>query len=286
MRDGHELTEQKRGYLKGDFELFHLKDMKSMQFEYHYHDFNKIFIFISGDVTYLIEGRAYSLKPWDILFVNNREIHKPIIDPDTLYERIVIYVNPDFLEKHSDECSLFTCFDLANERNSNLLRLDGVRLKDLKQILAKLEEAIRSKGFGSHILKNSIFLQLLVTLSRELLGTESSAETSDIVSDEAIQLILDYINANISSDLSIDTLASIFFTSRYHLMHKFKLQTGYSVHSYILQKRLIKADHLVKSGRPIAQAAEESGFYDYSSFVRAFKKMFGQSPKNRSKSLL
>jgi AraC-like DNA-binding protein len=285
MVDSYNLTEKKIGYLKGDFELFHLKDMKSMQFEYHYHDFNKIFIFISGDVTYLIEGKAYKLKPWDILFVSSREIHKPVIDPNSLYERIVIYVNPGFLEKHSDECSLFTCFELVCERNNNLLRLDGVPFKDLKQLLAKLEEASRSKGFGSHMLKNSLFMQLLVALTRELIGSDSSFETSDIVSDEAIQRILDHINTNISSDLSIDALASAFFMSRYHLMHKFKLQTGYSIHSYIIQKRLIKADRLLNSGMSAARAADESGFSDYSSFVRAFKKLFGQSPKNRLKSV-
>jgi AraC-like DNA-binding protein len=285
MVDSYNLTEKKIGYLKGDFELFHLKDMKSMQFEYHYHDFNKIFIFISGDVTYLIEGKAYKLKPWDILFVSSREIHKPVIDPNSLYERIVIYVNPGFLEKHSDECSLFTCFELVCERNNNLLRLDGVPFKDLKQLLAKLEEASRSKGFGSHMLKNSLFMQLLVALTRELIGSGSSFETSDIVSDEAIQRILDHINTNISSDLSIDALASAFFMSRYHLMHKFKLQTGYSIHSYIIQKRLIKADRLLNSGMSAARAADESGFSDYSSFVRAFKKLFGQSPKNRLKSV-
>jgi mannose-6-phosphate isomerase-like protein (cupin superfamily) len=120
-----DLTESKRGYLNGDFALFHLKDMKSMQFEYHYHDFNKIIIFISGSVTYLVEGIAHRLRPWDILFVSSNEVHKPIIDSAVLYERIVIWVNPGFLQNHSDDCDLFTCFKLAGERKNNLLRLAG-----------------------------------------------------------------------------------------------------------------------------------------------------------------
>lgn len=281
--DRNDLNEPKRGYLKGDFAFFHLKDMKNMQFEYHYHDFNKIIIFISGSVTYLIEGKAYRLKPWDILFVSSSEVHKPIIDPAALYERMVIWVNPGFLEKHSDECSLFTCFSLTGERNSNLLRLDNSLLKDVKFILSKLEDACRSNGFGSAILKNSLFLQLLVTLTREWLGTGEGNETNDIITDENIQKLLEYINMNINEDLSINTLAASFYLNRYHLMHKFKQQTGYSVHSYILQKRLIKADTLIKSGIPATQACEQSGFNDYSSFVRAFKKMFGLSPKNRIK---
>ena len=279
--DRIDFHDQKRGYLEGDFAFFHLKDMKNMLFEYHYHDFNKIIIFISGTATYLIEGKAYRLKPWDVLFVSSSQVHKPIIDPTALYERIVIWINPGFLERHSDECSLFTCFAVTNERNENLLRLENPALKDVKLLLTKLEDACKGSAFGTAILKNSIFMHLLIVLTRELLETGRTKEMHDIVFDECIQKLLEHINANISEDLSIDALAAEFFLSRYHLMHKFKQQTGYSVHSYILQKRLLKADALIRSGSPAAYACEQSGFNDYSSFVRAYKKMFGISPRNR-----
>ena len=83
----------KHGYLNTNFKLFHLKDKKAQNFEFHYHDFNKIIIFISGKVTYHIEGKSYELKPWDILLINNHDIHKPVIDPSEAYERIIIWVN-------------------------------------------------------------------------------------------------------------------------------------------------------------------------------------------------
>lgn len=277
------LSDLKRGYLKSDFAFFHLKDMKSMHFEYHYHDFNKIIFFISGHITYFIEGKAYELKPWDILFVSSSEVHKCVIDPSVVYERIVIWINPGFLENHSEECSLFTCFGHAGERNKNLLRLDNAVLNDVKMLLSRLEDACRNSGFGQTILKNSIFMHLLVLLTRELLGKGDAKDVHDTVIDENIQNVLNYINTNICVDLSIESLADRFYLNRYHLMHKFKQQTGYSVHSYILQKRLMKADTLIKSGIPAGQACEESGFNDYSSFVRAFKKMFGLPPKSRAK---
>ncbi|MDP4091711.1 MAG: AraC family ligand binding domain-containing protein, partial [Bacillota bacterium] len=69
----------KKGYLNNDFRVFHLKDQKDMDFEFHYHDFYKIIIFISGKVTYLIEGKAYELMPFDILFINKNDIHKSVI---------------------------------------------------------------------------------------------------------------------------------------------------------------------------------------------------------------
>ncbi len=56
----------KRGYLNENFQVFHIRDKSFMEFEYHYHDFQKVVIFISGNVTYLIEGKAYKLQPWDV----------------------------------------------------------------------------------------------------------------------------------------------------------------------------------------------------------------------------
>jgi len=111
-------------------------------------------------------------------------------------------------------------------------------------------------------------------------------QPDDFEYDDNINSILKYINENLNEDLSIESLSSGFYMSRYYLMHRFKEQTGYTVHSYILQKKLIMAHSLIKKGRPINEVSAECGFGDYSSFVRAFKKMFGLSPRNYYKSLV
>ncbi|AJQ28289.1 AraC family transcriptional regulator [Pelosinus fermentans] len=277
----------KRGYLDKDFQFFHLKDNKNIQFEFHYHDFNKIIIFISGKVTYLIEGKTYKLKPWDILLVNNNEIHKPMIDQGETYERIVIWVNSAFLLQHSDsECNLQKCFELAAEKKLNLLRLAPDLLIGIKGILSQLEDSCKSHEFGSKVLKNSLFLQYIVQLNRLYLGIDIDTEYPDIEYDETIGRILEYINTNLKEDLSMDNLASIFYLSKYYLMRKFKQQTGYTVHNYILQKRLIAANALIKRGKSITTTCIECGFGDYSNFVRSFKKSFGLSPKKHYKLFL
>ena len=48
------------GYLQQNFRLFHLKDKKEQQFDFHYHDFDKIVIFLSGNVTYIVEGISFN----------------------------------------------------------------------------------------------------------------------------------------------------------------------------------------------------------------------------------
>lgn len=284
--EGSALLTIKRGYLNEDFRFFHLKDKKAEEHTFHYHDFNKIVIFLSGNVTYVIEGKYYKLRPWDIIFVSSNELHKPVIDPNEYYERVIIWVNSNFLESHSmDDSDLFTCFHSAAKDKLNLFRLSPDNLTIIKDTLFSLEKEVRDRDFGGKILQNSYFVQLIVYLNRLMLRSKANTDEKDIQYDERIVSILTYINENLDCNLSIDSIASKFYINRYYLMHNFKNQTGHTLHNYILQKRLAKAAALVKTGLQAASVSEQCGFQDYSSFVRAFKKNFGFSPRKYYKAI-
>lgn len=271
----------KSGYLNNDFQLFHLKDKKSQEFEFHYHDFNKIIIFLSGKVTYLIEGKAYYLKPWDILLVNNHDVHKPIIDFSEPYERIIIWANSDFIENHNYEnCDLSTCFKLANEKSFNLIRLKTEFQNNIKFIIESLEASINSNDFGSMLLNNSLFIQLIIYLNRVHLGNIYINDEDALKYDKQIEKILKYINSNLCRNLSAEFLSQKFYISKYYLMHKFKKETGYTLHNYIMQKRLLIAKDLIISGEQITKTYIQCGFNDYSCFLRSFKNMFNKSPRD------
>ena len=82
----------KRGYLDRDFRLVHLKDSLAQKIDYHYHEFDKLVIFLGGKVTYVVEGVTYFLKPWDIVLIQHNLIHRPIIHAEEPYERAVLWL--------------------------------------------------------------------------------------------------------------------------------------------------------------------------------------------------
>ena len=271
----------KRGYLNEGFRLFHLKDTRAQKLDYHYHEFDKLILLLGGKVTYVVEGVTYFLQPWDVLLVQHSLIHKPIIDPAEPYERVVVWLDRTWLSERSDPGErLDACFDTVRERGFHLLRTDGARRLEYMRTIQRLEEALHSKEFGAGWLADSLCQQLLIGVNREVLASRTAAEAPDSYRvDPKMEEILQYIVHHLDEDLSVDSLSKRFYLSRYYLMHRFKAVTGFTVHQYISQKRLLLAGELIRQGVPVMKAAEQAGFAEYSTFLRAFQNTFHMSPR-------
>ena len=271
----------KRGYLNEGFRLFHLKDSRAQKLDYHYHEFDKLILFLSGKVTYVVEGVTYFLKPWDILLVQHNLIHKPIIDPSEPYERIVVWLGRDWLSARSDDTlTLDRCFDTVREQGFHLLRCDAEHRLRYMQTIQQLEEALGSAEYGAERMADILCQQLLIDVNRDILRSRTAAEAPDSYRvDPKMEEILKYITSHLEGPLSVDILAKQFYMSRYYLMHRFKDVTGYTVHQYISQKRLLRAGELIRDGMPVMKAAEQAGYTEYSTFLRAFQNTVHMSPR-------
>ena len=76
-----------------------------------------------------------------------------------------------------------------------------------------------------------------------------------------------------------DLMARCGFNTLRNFNRVFKAVTGYKVHQYISQKRLLRAGELIRAGVPVMKAAEQAGFEEYSTFLRAFRGTFHMSPR-------
>jgi len=100
----------------------------------------------------------------------------------------------------------------------------------------------------------------------------------DTEMDAVIQEILEYIGEHLTEDLYIGELCERFYLSKSRLTERFRKATGMQPHKYITQKRLALAAQLIAEGASAGDAARGSGFGDYSSFYRAYKKEFSVAP--------
>ena len=270
----------KRGYLWEDFRVFHLKDSRGQTLREHYHEFDKLTLCLGGRVTYVVEGVTYFLQPWDLLLVQHGLIHRVSIDPAEPYERIVLWLGRDWLERRSTaDAPLAACFDHTRERNFHLLRFTPEQRLSYLRLLQPLEESLRSQEFGSGLLADTLCQQLLIQVNRDVCRDHTAEQTDSYRSDPKIEEVLRYIGQHLTEPLDVEALSRRFYLSRYYLMHRFKAVTGYTLHQYITQKRLLRAGELIRGGQPVMKAAELAGFQDYSTFLRAFRNTFHTSPR-------
>ena len=270
----------KRGYLNSEFRLFHLTDRETHEVEYHYHDFDKITIFIKGKVTYMVEGKSYDLLPYDIVLVKHNDIHRLTVDNSEVYERIIVYISPNFMNAYQTaDYDLSYCFQKAEEEHSNVLRIPSLEKSSLFRSITRLEHSFSDEGYAAGLYRQGLFLEFMIHLNRAVQKNRLEyLDTNDC--NMKIVDILYYINEHITDDLTIDHIADTFYVSKYYMMRLFKQETGYTIGTYIAQKRLLLAKELLLSGVPSTQVCFDCGYKDYSTFSRAYRKLFGESPRD------
>ena len=106
----------REGYLEENYHYFHLRDSAGAERDFHFHEFDKIVLLLSGRVDYAMESIVYTLRPWDILLVPHHTIHKALIDKSAPYERIILYLDRKYFDRLMPDARLFGCFDRADER--------------------------------------------------------------------------------------------------------------------------------------------------------------------------
>lgn len=272
----------REGYLNENYHYFHLQDSAGQEKSFHFHDFDKIVLLLSGRVDYVVEDITYPLEPWSVLLVRHHAIHKALIDVSVPYERIILYLDRYYFSRVLPEVSLMACFEASDQPGKCLLFPDASQQKELSSIIASYEAAQRDLRFGSDAMRDTLMMQFLILINRISVSGEGIA-IPDRRYDEKIRQTLSYINENLAQELSVDILASRVFLSRYHFMRLFKQQTGTTVHSYVRQKRLLYAARLIREGIPAGQASSQCGFNEYSVFNRAFRECFGIRPSDLKK---
>ena len=146
-----------------------------------------------------------------------------------------------------------------------------------------MSKARQSREMGSQALASAYLTEFLVYVSRAYYDAPDSVK-NDITENEKINQVIIYNNENLTEELSLDQLASGFYISKYYLSRQFKQFTGLSLYQYIMKKRLISARNMLKAGSPVMDACLCCGFSDYSNFLKAFKREFGQNPSKYSRS--
>lgn len=254
---------------------FSTSHFSSDKFEVHYHSFYEIYYFIKGDADYVVEGREYHLTPHSLILLSPYAFHGVRVNSTADYVRCAIHFSPESV--------------LAERRVLLLSSFPGNKKSRPGEVFYEKTEEYGLYAYFEHLIWSqkqpaalrepyyAMFLEALLA-QISLMCQTLRPSTPDSSASGTISEIIHYLNEHLTEPVTLDDLSNRFFISKYYMNRAFKKATGTTVMDYLIYKRIVMARQLILNGYTAADASIETGFGDYSTFYRAYKKYMGCRP--------
>ncbi|MBQ9760765.1 MAG: helix-turn-helix domain-containing protein [Clostridia bacterium] len=248
----------------------------------HVHEFIEIIYILKGRSKQYIDERCYTVKNGDMLFVNYGSTHA-FESGDGEFTYVNICFSPEVMsdamitEKNAFSLLSLTAFnEMCNETDGAQISFFGSERHEVEELLfAMLREAREKQTSWDRVLES--YLNILIT--RMLRKIEMGMETREI--GDMWSELSDYIDANLSGELSLGALAQKCFYHPSYVSRVFKEKFKMSLVEYVNRRRIDGAIKLLEdSALSIDEISERVGFSDRSNFYRAFSKYVKSTPSD------
>lgn len=244
----------------------------------HSHSFYEVLCCRSScGAEYLVGPHRYSLQKGDIILIRPGVSHCAILpNPLTIpYERDIIWLSPSFVNTFQEVRGLPPLY-YESELPTYLIRTANTPWEFLCDMIhlgvqeeEKQQNAWQTVVYGNAMAVVSFLYRACYSQNVQML----EAETPDLLDD-----IISYIEEHFCDKLALREIAKKFYVSERTISTLFRNRLGTTFSHFLTQRRLITAKSLILEGEPMDVVAAQSGFADYSTFYRAFRKEFGISP--------
>lgn len=281
-----EATDERQYMINEEYEVYEKQGAPLGAISFHYHNFFEIIYVLEGEYSSLLGDRTYHMKKGDFLLIDQNVMHKYDYaeKKHDSSKRIILWVTPKMLASLSDgDMDLSACFHRKESCAYHFPIYYEEMLQGYLLKLAMTQMQETSDQGAKRVLDRGCLTMFFVYLNILCAKEEYLFAKEELVSHPMVEQVTAYIDAHLTERIKVDELAEQVHTSKYYFMRKFKELTGVTVHKYIIDKRLIKACEMLRSGVDVTECWRMTGFCDYTAFLRNFRETFGVSPGKYSK---
>lgn len=143
---------------------------------------------------------------------------------------------------------------------------------------AMLDEVVLRSG--SRLYMDTLLHLLMLRLLRGYAAAPiAPLRTCCSIAPARLRWVLDYIEANLASDISLADLAGVAAMSPFHFSRAFASVTGTPPNTYLVQRRIEYGKTLLREGaEPVSLIAARCGFHSAGQLCRMLKHTTGFSP--------
>lgn len=269
-------SEERQYMIDHDYEVYEKEGVPTGAMSFHYHNYYEILYVLEGEYSSMIENQSYHLHKGDFLLIEQNVMHKyqPTVGGADS-KRIILWVTSAFLQELADPGQdLSECFRL---KDSRAWHFPVYYEEMLRGYLLKLAMSGTPEGLRRTMDRG--YLTLFFAHLNILCGRKESQLFGEYVAEHPlVEQVGQYVEEHMEEAVTADQLADEVHMSKYHFLRKFKKLTGVTPHSFVINKKLIRACELLSRGEAVSNVWQKTGFGDYSVFLRNFRTAFGVSP--------
>ncbi len=250
------------------------------QFPLHINKYYEMYVYISGNVSYVVENNCYDLNKGDVILVRPNEIHGPVLHENCQYERFYVLFPKESFNFLTDDIP--SPLD-AISRNGQTY-IVSLPHEERQQMLKTLYE-VSSLSDTQSPDRLKIYSRLIdfLCIINEYLMQPLQEKTQDAIKNTALpillQNVLHYINSNLTEIQTVDEIAKHFYISTPYLSSVFKKYIHINIVQYISMKKIARARKLLETDPNITAVCFKSGFNNCSYFIKQFRRYVGMTPK-------
>ena len=171
-------------------------------------------------------------------------------------QTLILHVGQDVLERVAEEVADY------DPRHLSLGERLGFQDPLLTQLGFALWRELEQRPPAGKLYAQTAAQMLAVHLLRHYTCVgEALTDPSHQLTPQQIRRVMDFVQASLSQDLSLETLARQAGFSPYHFARLFRQTMGESPHQFVLRQRIERAQRLLNEGDvSLVDVAVESGF--------------------------
>ena len=277
-------------YYENATEDFHIQFVKDTELASHphTHEYFQVYYISTGRLYHYVGDESACMSRGDMFIIPPDAVHYISAEEGASFYSFSFA--PSFLCDYASVPHLVVNFLsglLKNNENKirAIVSLPHEEMLYIESLMSHIKVEFEARTIGYYDTVRMLSSLVITAIARRYYEAHGIKEHIK-ENREVIRHLLEYIENNYSSDLSVHGISRLFGMSESGFCKLFLTETGKTFNNYLNEKRIEKACEYISSGYKLTLICTHVGYNDFSTFYRNFKRCMGISPSEYKRKLL